>query len=758
MKENQFDPLGQEPFADDEIDLSRWIQAFRRYWRLLAAITVAAIAVSVVKYVISPRLYRSTCTIQIERRTTGVVSVEDIFGGETFWDSQTFYPTQYKILESRGLAERVVKVLDLDQHPVFNPASALTDEAGDGAIEADSDLLLAGLANRLRGGLSIEPIRDTRMVSVSYTSTDPELAARIANGVAEEYINWGIENRSTTVSRAASFLDSQIEQIKREIQDKENQLQAYSRTTDIVALDPNSNVVIQRLRTLNENYTASVSNRIDKEAAYKGLLDAPEETVADTYSGGLVTDLRRKQLELEQEYATNLETYKPEWPQMKELEAKITTGRTNLQSVIDEMASEARKKARAEYQTALRREQSLAQELTQQKAEAMKVNSNAVEYRNLQVEIDTRRSLLDQLLRKQSDTGVADRLQGTRNSNVVVVDRALVPGGPFRPNLPRNVALGLVIGLFLGAGAVVLLELLDRTLRTPEDAERILNLPVLGVIPDVAEGATSGYGYGYGHGRKRRRSIRRFLSNRGTNDGKGSDGRHIELLPHRRPRLAASEAYRGVRTALLLSKAGGIRTLVVTSSTAREGKTSTTSNLATVLGQLGRKVLVVDADLRRPRIHEVFGISNRQGLVSVLAQGVDPAGLIVQTEVPNVWAIPAGATPPNPSELLSSSMMEHFATHVASSYDYVLYDTPPVAAVTDAVILGAMADGVVYTVAAGSVTRESALSGLERLQMSSIPVLGAVINRFVAESNRYDAYYYYQATYGDESEPASEPA
>jgi succinoglycan biosynthesis transport protein ExoP len=483
MKENQFDPLGQEPFADDEIDLSRWIQAFRRYWRLLAAITVAAIAVSVVKYVISPRLYRSTCTIQIERRTTGVVSVEDIFGGETFWDSQTFYPTQYKILESRGLAERVVKVLDLDQHPVFNPASALTDEAGDGAIEADSDLLLAGLANRLRGGLSIEPIRDTRMVSVSYTSTDPELAARIANGVAEEYINWGIENRSTTVSRAASFLDSQIEQIKREIQDKENQLQAYSRTTDIVALDPNSNVVIQRLRTLNENYTASVSNRIDKEAAYKGLLDAPEETVADTYSGGLVTDLRRKQLELEQEYATNLETYKPEWPQMKELEAKITTGRTNLQSVIDEMAAEARKKARAEYQTALRREQSLAQELTQQKAEAMKVNSNAVEYRNLQVEIDTRRSLLDQLLRKQSDTGVADRLQGTRNSNVVVVDRALVPGGPFRPNLPRNVALGLVIGLFLGAGAVVLLELLDRTLRTPEDAERILNLPVLGVIP-----------------------------------------------------------------------------------------------------------------------------------------------------------------------------------------------------------------------------------------------------------------------------------
>jgi succinoglycan biosynthesis transport protein ExoP len=756
MKDHHLDPLVQEPFADDEIDLSRWIQAFRRYWRLLAAITAAAIAVSVVKYVISPRLYRSTCTIQIERRTTGVVSVEDIFGGETFWDSQTFYPTQYKILESRGLAERVVKVLDLDQHPVFNPASALTDDTGDGAIEADSELLLAGLANRLRGGLSIEPIRDTRMVSVSYTSTDPELAARIANGVAEEYINWGIETRSTTVSRAASFLDSQIEQIKREIQDKENQLQAYSRTTDIVALDPNSNVVIQRLRTLNENYTASVSNRIDKEAAYKGLLDAPEETVADTYSGGLVTDLRRKQLELEQEYATNLETYKPEWPQMKELEAKITTGRTNLQSVIDEMATEARKKARAEYQTALRREQSLAQELTQQKAEAMKVNSNAVEYRNLQVEIDTRRSLLDQLLRKQSDTGVADRLQGTRNSNVVVVDRALVPGGPFRPSLPRNVALGLIVGLFLGAGAVVLVELFDRTLRTPEDVERVLNLPVLGVIPDVGEGSNAGYGYGYGKGM--RRSTRRLLPGRRRASRDGPDGPTVELLPHRRPRLAASEAYRGVRTALLLSKAGGVRTLVITSSTAREGKTSTTANLATVLGQLGRRVLVVDTDLRRPRIHEVFGISNRQGLVSVLAQGVDPGSLIVQTEVPNVSVIPAGATPPNPSELLSSSMMEHFATHVASSYDYVLYDTPPVAAVTDAVILGAMADGVVYTVAAGSVTRESALSGLERLQMSSIPVLGAVINRFVAESNRYDAYYYYRATYGDESEPASEPA
>lgn len=746
----------QDDLLDEELDLSRWIHAFRRHWMLCAVIAGAVLAVSVALYIITPRTYRATTVIQIERRTSGFVSLEDFFGGESYWDAQSFYPTQYKLLESRGLAERVVQNLRLDQDPVFNPSAALGQSGSGDPMSTGTDARhLAGLAGRLRGGLSIRPVDETRLVEISYVSTDPELAARVANGVADAYIEWGIESRTDSVNRASTFLASQIEEVKQEIQDKEAQLQAYSRRTDIVALDPDSNVVIQRLKTLNQDYTAAVSARIDKEAAYKGLLEAPEETVADSYSGGLIADLRRKQLEFEQEYATKLETYKPDWPEMKELNAKITKGRQHLKSVIDEMAQEAKENARSAYQTALRREQSLAQELTRQKSEAMQVNSAAVEYRNLQVEIDTRRELLDELLRKQSDTGVADRLQGTRNSNVIVVDRALVPGGPFRPSLPRNVALGLIIGLAIGAAGVVLIEIFDRTLRTPEDVERVLGLPVLGLIPDVSD--SSGASYGYAYGAKKRRPGGRFRLP-GRSRRASSDPNSVELLPHHHPRQAAAEAYRSVRTALLLSKAGGVRTLVVTSSSASEGKTSTTVNLASVLGQLGKRVLVVDTDMRKPRIHEVFRVSNRLGLVAVLTQGVDPATVISKTDVPNVWVAPSGPVPPNPSELLSSDMMNRFAAHITKSFDFVLYDSPPVAAVTDAVLIGALADGVVYTVAAGKVNRENALSGLERLHMASVPVLGVVLNRFVADSDRYDAYYYYRATYGEDPEPASSPA
>ena len=502
-------PAASPPFLrpeleplDDEIDLSRWLDALRRHRRLLFVVTATALALSAVQYAITPRLYRATTVVQIERPSTAV-SLEEIFGagGYYFWDAQSFYPTQYRLLSSRGLAERVVRNLRLVDDPAFNPVRAgLTGGDAEGEVTAADDTAdLGALARRLLGGVEVKPIKDTRLVEISFVSTDPELAARIANGIAETYIDWGIETRTESVGRASSFLASQIEEIKREIADKEAQLQAYGRRTDIVALDPNSNVVVQRLEALNRDYTDAMSRRIAAEAEYNEVTQAPPETVADSFSGGLVAQLRREVIDLEKEYATKLNTYKPEWPAMVELKAKIDKGRQNVQTVISEMVEKARDSARTTFQTSRRREQALAEELTRQKNQAMLLNSAAVEYNNLLVEVSTRRSLLDELVRKRSETGVADRLQGTRTSNVLVVDRALVPGGPYRPSLPRNLALGLVLGLMLGGGLVVLVELLDRAVRTPDDLERLVSLPVLGVVPDLG-GADEAYGYGYGYG------------------------------------------------------------------------------------------------------------------------------------------------------------------------------------------------------------------------------------------------------------------
>ncbi len=759
-------PFPSDYELEDEIDLSRWIDALKRRRWLLIAVAASVLLAAIVLYVITPKSYRATTTIQIERQASSVVSMDEVFGRDYFWDAQSFYPTQYKLLESRGLAERVVKNLRLAENRAFNPPRA-SGVGGDAPTAADDARMLAGLARRVQGGLTINPVRDTRLVQISYVSMDPALAALVANGVAEAYIDWGIETRSETVGKASSFLASQIEQLKREIADKEAQLQAYSQRSDIVALDPNSNVVLQRLEALNQDYTGAVSARIDKEAKYNEVTHAPADSVADTFSGGLISQLRREQLDLEQEYATKLNTYKPEWPAMQELQAKIDKGRQHVKSVVDEMVAKARDTARAEYQTALRREQSLADELTKQKGQAMRLNSAAVEYNNLKVEVSTRRTLLDQLLRKQSETGVADRLQGTRASNVVVVDRALTPGGPYRPSLQRNLALGLVLGLMLGIGAVFAVELLDRKVRTPDDVERVVGLPVLGVIPNLAAGHAAAYAsYGYGHhssGDKKSKRAGTLLRLGKPAPLHSSNGAHIELIPVEHPRLAASEAYRSARTALLMSTPGGLKSVVVTSAGPAEGKTATACNLAIVLAQLGRDVLLVDSDLRKPRLHQVFKVSNRKGLVNYLIGELDPAEAFQRTGVAGLYLTPAGATPPNPSELLASPAMREFFKLAFQRFDYIVFDSPPVVPVTDATILGSLTDGVILTVGAGLAQRDDATSALERLAVGNNRILGVILNRFQpdgAGAGRYQRYAAYGYGYGGDagSTPPDRPS
>jgi uncharacterized protein involved in exopolysaccharide biosynthesis len=312
------------------------------------------------------------------------------------------------------------------------------------------------------GGLQVTPVRNTRLVEIAYVSTNPVLAAYIANGVAENYIEWSAESRSVSVGRASSFLASQIETIKQEIQDKEAQLGAYSSRTDIFDLDPASNTTLSRLEALNRDYTEAVSDRINKETRYQELLNSPAETAADEVAGGAVAQQRAELMRLEREYASKLATYKPDWPAMQDLKAQIDKARSSLNSSMQQTVRQAREAARVEYQAARRREQTIEDELAKQRGDLVKFNSAAVEYNNLRVEVSTRRQLLDQLVKKQSETEVASRLQGTGASNVIMVDRALVPGGPFRPSLRRNLMLGLVVGIGLGPGDLVVLRLDDR--------------------------------------------------------------------------------------------------------------------------------------------------------------------------------------------------------------------------------------------------------------------------------------------------------
>jgi len=742
------------PLDEPEFHLSDYLEKIARRWQLVAALVLVCLAGAAAKYAMTPKQYRATARIQIERKSLTPLSGSQNPWLENWWNLE-YYPTQYELLESRGLAERVVVDLGLADDPEFNPGGQPLSTASIESLDAEgADAAVLGhLAGRLLGGLEVAPVRSTQLVDISFRTSSPEFAARVANGFAEAFIDWGISTRSTTAGRASSFLASQIDTLKREIQEKETDLQAFSRQTDIISLDRDSNVVLQRLQALNNDYTEAKARRIEREARYKELLESPRRDVADSFAGGTIGELMREQLQREREYQTKLQTYKPDWPAMVELKAEIEQGRQSLNRAIADNAENARQAAYGEYQTALRQEQTLGREIELARSELIDQSSAAVELTNLQVEISSSRELLDKLLRQQSETEVAARLQGTRESNVRIVDRALVPGGAFLPSLRKSLTMGLGVGLMLGLGFVFLLEYMDRTIKTPEEVERRLGIPNLAVIPDVASSA-GGYG-NYGYGIRKRKGK---LAARGQRRVEHRDGTPpldtIELVPHERPRLSVSEAYRALRTALLLSSAHELEVVAVTSAGSGEGKTATSVNLASVMAQLGRRTLLIDGDLRKPRVHEVFRISNRAGLVNVLAGGEDPSEVLVPSSVPNLSIIPSGPVPPNPSELLASQRMRDLLDRARKRFDFVIVDSPPVLAVTDATIIGSMTDGVVLCLRAGKVLREDARTCRDRLLMTDVKILGAVLNRHRDTSVSGRKYYYYEA-YSEDTQQGS---
>ncbi|MBW8875445.1 MAG: polysaccharide biosynthesis tyrosine autokinase [Acidobacteria bacterium] len=765
-------PLEDEPAAPpeagSELHLGEYVAMARRHWKLAAVFCVLGLAGASVHYFITPKQYQATATLQIERRSLTPLSSAQNPWLENYWNME-FYPTQYELLQSRGLAERVVKSLDLMEDPAFNPGVTTARESAHGPTAEDDEAVLGRLANQIRGGLSVAPVRSTQLVQISYVSASPEFAAKAANGFAESFIDLGVQDRFATAGKASSFLTTQIGTLKKEIEDKEAKLQAFSRRSDIVTVDPQANVNLQRFEALNGSLMEAKKIRIEKEARYHEVTTAPRETVADSLSGGMVTEVRREQLNLEREYETKLKTYKPQFPEMVTLKSNIDKGREHLEQLIREQVEKARNDAYAAYQTALRQEQSLETELSTLRSQFLSQNSAAVEITNLRVEIKTRRDLLDELMRKQSETDVAVRLQDTRESNVRVIDKALVPGGPFRPSLRQDLSYGLLLGLLAGIAVAVLIEFTDRTVKSPEEVERRLGLPPLAVIHDVAEIGKAygyaGYGYGYAYGdapvegpartRPTRTGPEKRLDRQKKKDAAAAAAAQplqIEMVPHERPKTLISEAYRSLRTGLLLSSARELKTVAVTSAVAGEGKTATAANLAIVLAQLGRQVLIVDCDLRKPRLHQVLRVSNRYGLVNQLTAAGEPEA-IFPTEVPNLWITPSGPIPPNPSELLSSDRMRDWLRAVRARFDYVVLDTPPALAVTDATIVGRLVDGVVLTLRSGKVTREEAQICRDRLRQAGIKIFGAVLNRYRSLPAVGKRYKYYESYGAEESEP-----
>lgn len=728
------------PEEAPEIDFLQYWRTVQRRSRLLVSIVAAVLLLTVVQTLLTPPSYQARALLDLEKDVPGLLD----FGQSTplYMPDLDYYRTQYNLLESRGLAERIVTRLRLAERPDFNPSRAGFWKAspwkapGAGTAPAAGQDLLTGLAERVQRMTAVRPIRGTHLVTIESVASSPKLAADLANGLAEAFIEWNLENRSGKTSDAARYLEAQAEQLKSELETKKKQLGVYGATSNIVSADPQGNLTLQKLEAISRDYAVALADRITKEARYSEVRTAPPASIADTLSpNGLVTQLRAEQARAEREYAQKLSVFKPEWPAMQQLAAQIEKGREHLRSVIEETVQKARGSAKADYDAALQREQSLLSVLDQQKRQAVHQTSESAEYNSLLSEVQVKQTLLDALLKRQGETSVDSELMGRKDSAVRIVDRALVPHERYRPSLRRNLFVGAFFGFVLAFATIFLLDHFDRSLKSAEDVERWIGLPSLGVIPSVSEEQEGGYGYGYGSPRPGKRKSR----DRAPAASPAAE-RHVEFVPMERPRSSAAEAYRSARTALLLSSADRLQTVLVTSALPGEGKTSTALNLAVVLSQLDKSVLLIDADMRHPRIHEVMRISNRLGLVSYLTGQVKMEEVSFETRVPNLSVVPSGPAPPNPAELLSSARMTGFVEAARKTYDFIVFDSAPLMLVTDAVVTGMLCDGTILCAHGGKTPRDVVRRAGQVLGRSGVRVFGVLLNNLPA---RYSAGRYY---------------
>ena len=720
--------------------LDYWAVLRRRRYVVYLAVAAATLIALVGSFLATP-LFRSTATLQIERQNPDVLAFKGLASVDYSWNAYTdFYQTQYKILASDAVARRTVDRLGLLNHPLFavgeprkglvSRLRALLPSSAPG-LEKDP---VETAAAALRTGLEVAPVRNSTLVTVSWVSRDPALAARVANGVVDAFIQLSIESKYTTSDQATEFLVNQIGTLKNEIRDYEDRLQRYGESKGIVTIDDASNITLKALSDISERRTEAQGTLAQKEAAYKAVVGSSPEALPDVLHSDLISRLKEEYAGYEAEYYEKSRRFKDDWPGMQALKSKLDQARERLDLETREIGRRVLLSTEADYRRALEEVRNLDALVARQESAAQTLKRDGVEFANLQSEVRKKRETLNALIARQGEMALSTRLKDldATSSNVRIVDRARTPSAAFSPNRKMNVVLGLLLGLACGVGLAFFLDYLDNTLSSPSEIEPLVGLPSLAVIPRHGPQADP-------LGRVRRKT--------GT-----APAETVDLVAFRDGGAGASEAYRDLRTALLLSSAGSPpRRIMVTSALPEEGKSATAINLAVVLAQLGRRVLLVDTDLRRPRLHRAFGKSNASGMSTYLS-GLesDPLRLVVGTGIENLDLVTSGPIPPNPSELLNAPIFDEAGKRfLAAGYDHIVFDSPPVLSVADPVIIGSVLDSVVLVTRAGRTPRQSLKAAVERFQQAGIRPAGVVLNDLDAEMHGYAHYRYrYYGRYG----------
>src|ERR1039458_4710459 len=710
--------------AEEERPLLHYWRILRkRRWAVVASLAIV-FALSVIATLKTTRLFRSTSKIAIFPETPNALGLKGVEDSSTDYQYEVALETQAAILRSDALAMKVIEAMHLDQDPKFTGATST--KAADSirvSIMQPYPAKAAGLLGAFGGGLSVQIIPNSRLVQISYTHPDPRLATEIVNALVRKFIEENFKTKFESVTQTSEWLSTELDDLQLKVQTSEEKLVRYQKDHSILGVDEKQNIVTAKLDELNRELTGAQTDRIQKESNYRLAAEGDPATFSKTSREGassMLEKLRDREAELNTQLAQATTQFGTGYPKVAELSNQVKQVRTQIAAEEVRMQQQIRD----EYLAALQRETLLTTAFNQQKQEANQLNESAIEYSVLKRDAEANRQLYQDLLQRLKEAGVS---AGLRSSNIRVVDVARTPTSPIKPNVPRNIELGLILGLACGIGLAFTLESLDTSIRTMEEVNSISTLPALGTIP--LQFASSG-------------SLRKRLTTVSVETDKSESP---ILVTHARPRSEAAEAYRSLRTSILLSSFGAPpKVILVTSALPQEGNTTISANSALVLAQRGDRVLLIDADLRRPGIDKLFGFRSRGGL-STLISGVDKIEDVVvpYAQVPNLWILPSGPIPPQPVELLGSTVMKDYLTRWRNEFDHIIIDTPPCLSVTDAVVLSPHADRVILVARAGKTTKPALRRACELLLHVNARVMGIVLNALDLRSG--SGYYY---TYG----------
>ena len=685
----------RDPYELESAGFDFW-GTVRTFWRrkfMIAAITILGTSAALLFTLRVTPLYKSAATIEVQRQETRIIESASI-DPVTIADNE-YMATQYALIKSRALAERVVEVLDLANDERYaNP-------------EASREARVRSAAGKITRNLQVSPEGRSRVVRVSFISDDPAEAALITNTIVENFIDGSMERKYNTTAYARTFLNERIATAKAALEDAERRLVDYAQTEGILELNTgvgNSSLDADSLVALNQELAKAQSERIIAEQRYReNLTSSSTQEILESED---LRRLRSLKTDLSAEYQEKLGTFKPEYPDMLKLQARIDA----IDAEMEQVKASILVAAEAAFKAAAAREKSLSDRISQLKLNVQDERGRKIDYTILQREVDTARTQYDALLQRLKEVSIAG---GVGSSQISFVDRAVPAALPFEPNLFRNLIQALIISLAAGVGLAFGLNYIDDTIKTPEDVKAKLGLAALGVIPKI---------------KGRKANITNALED---------------------PRSPITEAFYSARTALeFTTDKGAPKSLVVTSTRPSEGKTSTTIALGMTFAKSGKSVLIIDADLRKPSF--VANARESVGLSGLLTQEEALADNIVGSTTSGLYLLPSGIIPPNPAQLLSSERLDDLLEEASEYFDIVIVDSPPLLGFADAPVLGSICDATIMVVESGSIRRPAAVRTLERLLESDSNVVGAVLVKFDAKKSGYESSDYYYA-YGSGS-------